>query len=33
MTLFAEQKPTHRLKNLWLPKGTGWGEGGTGAIF
>ena len=24
MNLFAEQKQTHRLKNLWLPKRTGW---------
>ena len=22
LNLFAEQKQTHRLKNLWLPKGT-----------
>ena len=32
MNLFAEQKQTHRLKNLWLPKGTGggWGRDGLG---
>ena len=30
MNLFAEQKLTHRLKNLWLPKETGWGVGGNG---
>ena len=28
MNLLAEQKQTHRLKNLWLLKGTGWGRGG-----
>ena len=34
MNLFAEQKQTHRLKNLWLPRGTGggWGEGWTGDL-
>ena len=31
MNFFAEQKLTHRLKNLWLPKGTGcWGRDGLG---
>ena len=24
---FAEQIPTHRLKNLWFPNETGWGQG------
>ena len=33
MNLFAEQKQTHRLKNLWLPKGTGWGVGGIDCGF
>ena len=28
MNFFAEQKLTHRLKNLWLPKETGCGGGG-----
>ena len=33
MNLFTEQKQTQTLKNLWLPKGTGWGwEGWTGAL-
>ena len=25
MNLFAEQKQTQTLQNLWLPKGAGWG--------
>ena len=33
MNLFAEEKPTQALKNLWLPKGTGQGgEGWTGGL-
>ena len=28
MNLFAEEKKNHRLENLWLPKGTGVGDGG-----
>ena len=30
MNFFAEQKQTHRLKNLWLPKKTGEGRGRDG---
>ena len=31
MKLFEEEKQTHRLKNLWLPKGKDWG-GWTGGL-
>ena len=34
MNLFAEEKQTQTLKNLWLPKGagSGWGRGWTGDL-
>ena len=33
MNLFAEQKQTQTLKNLWLPKGTGGGKGEVNSGF